>query len=145
MIHAERVRQMIKLATYDEQNKERDKRPMRYYRKDYLTLEMVKSFFCGSIAYALILFAIAACLLEQGQDELGSADIVNLLVLVVVAYLVFMAAYFAITYHVYRERYEKGRKEARKYYVALKKVNACYQQEASAIPEEQPGGGPWKD
>ena len=45
MIHEDRVRQMIKLAVYDENKSMGEKKPAQYFRKDYLALEMIKSFF----------------------------------------------------------------------------------------------------
>ena len=53
MIHEDRVRQMIKLAVYDENKSMGEKKPAQYFRKDYLALEMIKSFFCGTMAYAI--------------------------------------------------------------------------------------------
>ena len=54
MIHEDRVRQMIKLAVYDENKSMGEKKPAQYFRKDYLALEMIKRVLCGTMAYAII-------------------------------------------------------------------------------------------
>ena len=38
MIHEDRVRQMIKLAVYDENKSMGEKKPAQYFRKDYLAV-----------------------------------------------------------------------------------------------------------
>jgi len=42
MIHEDRVRQMIKLAVYDENKSMGEKKPAQYFRKDYLAFAKSK-------------------------------------------------------------------------------------------------------
>ena len=125
MIHEDRVRQMIKLAVYDENKSMGEKKPAQYFRKDYLALEMIKSFFCGTMAYAIIVILGAVYLLGNGAGDISTVNFIRILILTVVLYAVFLGIY------------EKGRKASREYYHTLKRVNEMYRQEDTAkTPEE---------
>lgn len=137
MIHEDRVRQMIKLAVYDENKSMGEKKPAHYFRKDYLALEMIKSFFCGTMAYAIIVILGAVYLLGNGAGDISTVNFIRILILTVVLYAVFLGIYLVLTYSIYSARYEKGRKASREYYHTLKRVNEMYRQEDTAkTPEE---------
>lgn len=137
MIQETRVRQMVKLAVYDENKSERDKRPAKYYRRDYMAFEIIKSFFSGSIAFFLGILMAGMYLSESGARGINTTRFVQLLILLAVFYVIFMGVYLAITHIIYSARYEKGCRESRKYYHILKRVNECYEQEEMAkTPEE---------
>ena len=137
MIHEDRVRQMIKLAVYDENKSMGEKKPAQYFRKDYLALEMIKSFFCGTMAYAIIVILGAVYLLGNGAGDISTVNFIRILILTVVLYAVFLGIYLVLTYSIYSARYEKGRKASREYYHTLKRVNEMYRQEDTAkTPEE---------
>ena len=137
MIHEDRVRQMIKLAVYDENKSMGEKTPAQYFRKDYLALEMIKSFFCGTMAYAIIVILGAVYLLGNGDADISTVNFIRILILTVVLYAVFLGIYLVLTYSIYSARYEKGRKASREYYHTLKRVNEMYRQEDTAkTPED---------
>ena len=114
--------------------------PRRYRkraRKDYLALEMIKSFFCGTMAYAIIVILGAVYLLGNGAGDISTVNFIRILILTVVLYAVFLGIYLVLTYSIYSARYEKGRKASREYYHTLKRVNEMYRQEDTAkTPEE---------
>jgi len=114
--------------------------PRRYKkcaRKDYLALEMIKSFFCGTMAYAIIVILGAVYLLGNGAGDISTVNFIRILILTVVLYAVFLGIYLVLTYSIYSARYEKGRKASREYYHTLKRVNEMYRQEDTAkTPEE---------
>ena len=94
MIHEDRVRQMIKLAVYDENKSMGEKKPAQYFRKDYLALEMIKSFFCGTMAYAIIVILGAVYLLGNGAGDISTVNFIRILILTVVLYAVFLGIGF---------------------------------------------------
>ena len=97
MIHEDRVRQMIKLAVYDENKSMGEKKPAQYFRKDYLALEMIKSFFCGTMAYAIIVILGAVYLLGNGAGDISTVNFIRILILTVVLYAVFLGICRAFT------------------------------------------------
>ena len=90
---------------------------------------MFGSFVSGTIGFALILVTWGIYSMNQLMENLNAMDIQELLTSVLVKYIVFMIAYMAITYFVYNRRYTKGRREVKKYYGNLKKLNQLYERE----------------
>lgn len=91
MIHEDRVRQMIKLAVYDENKSMGEKKPAQYFRKDYLALEMIKNAsFAGTMAYAIIVILGAVYLLGNGAGDISTVNFIRILILTVVLYAVFL-------------------------------------------------------
>ena len=118
MVNEERLHHMIKMAVFDTDQGKECKPMTQYARKDYVSLRMLGSFVSGGI-YSM----------NQLMENLNAMDIQELLTSVLVKYIVFMIAYMAITYFVYNRRYTKGRREVKKYYGNLKKLNQLYERE----------------
>ena len=87
------------------------------------------SVMAGTIGFALILVTWGIYSMNQLMENLNAMDIQELLTSVLIKYIVFMLAYMAITYFVYNRRYTKGRREVKKYYGNLKKLNQLYERE----------------
>ena len=115
MVNEERLHHMIKMAIFDT-NQGKECKPMT-------------QFVSGTIGFALILVTWGIYSMNQLMENLNAMDIQELLTSVLVKYIVFMIAYMAITYFVYNRRYTKGRREVKKYYGNLKKLNQLYERE----------------
>ena len=118
MVNEERLHHMIKMAIFDTDQGKECKPMTQYARKDYVSLRMLGSFVTWGI-YSM----------NQLMENLNAMDIQELLTSVLIKYIVFMLAYMAITYFVYNRRYTKGRREVKKYYGNLKKLNQLYERE----------------
>lgn len=129
MLNQERVCEMTRMAIFD-QNEGRECKPMiQYFRKDYISKELLKSFITGTAAFALILGIFVLYDAESLMNQLNTMDIQKIVINGILCYVVFMAVYSLITYMVYYARYSKGRMKVKKYYAHLKKVNKLYRQE----------------
>ena len=129
MVNEERLHHMIKMAIFDT-NQGKECKPMtQYARKDYVSLPLRGIRGSGTIGFALILVTWGIYSMNQLMENLNAMDIQELLTSVLVKYIVFMIAYMAITYFVYNRRYTKGRREVKKYYGNLKKLNQLYERE----------------
>lgn len=127
MINEERVKELFQLAVYDQHESRQERQTGEFYRSDYVGKEVLKSFFYGSIAFALILGLYVLYELEDILNSLSTMDYVGTAFFLVFCYLVFMAVYLLLTAIVYRLRYRKGRMKLRAYYTHLKKVNKMYE------------------
>ena len=54
MVNEERVKQLYKIAIYEQTEEKHSRQTGLYYRSDYIGKEIVKSFFTGSIAYMIM-------------------------------------------------------------------------------------------
>ncbi len=129
MINEEKVRLMTKLAIYEE-NKGKNIIPLGdYYREDYIGIQMLKSFFAGTIGYVLILLLMVLYQLEYLLNQIVKLDVMAMVVSVLVVYVIFMAVYLGITYIICATRYKKAKKSLKAYDNVLKKLEGVYERE----------------
>lgn len=131
MINEEKVKQLYRLAEYDRKYGEKDRPMGRYFRKDYIIREMIKSFFAGTAVYILFL---VLCVLNQANEILNSmnnTDFLRMAVVIGLCYVAFLAVYLLITYLVYYVRYTNGRKRLKKYYERLYRINRSEEKKES--------------
>lgn len=129
MINEERVKALYKVALYEQCDEKINKKAGDYYKDDYIAKEIVKSFFCGTIAYILIILLYSISTLETLLGHVNNFKIMNDLVLVCVLYIGFMALYLFITFLIYRVRYKKEKRQLKVYLKSLKKLYRLYKEE----------------
>ena len=129
MINEERVRELYQMAVYDE-TEDKKCHPMgEYYIWDYVGKEIVKSFFCGTIAFGLLIALWIIGDMTAAITFVNSADLMNLVIRFILVYVGFMAIYLLVTVFIYSIRYAEGRKQLRKCVGHLKKVHRMYRRE----------------
>ena len=129
MIHEERLKPMIKMAMFDKNEGNACKPMIQYARTDYISMQLLKSFIAGSIAFIIL------CVLWGLYDTaalmhiLNSGQIMDFIMDVLIRYAAFMVVYWIVTYLVYQIRYKRGRKLVKTYYKNLKDINKIYERE----------------
>ncbi len=129
MVNEERVKQLYKIAVY-EQNEEKEHRQAgQFYRSDYIGKEVVKSFFSGSIAYLIMLALWAISNWNMVMHQINTLEIVDTFVVAVVIYILFLAAYIFVTALVYYYRYKNSKKCLEAYIKELKAAHIMFERE----------------
>jgi len=129
MINEEKVKQLYKVALYEQKEEKRYRQIGKYYRNDYIAKELIKSIFTGTIAY---FFMSALWIARDWQgvlDQVAHLGIAKMLIPVMGIYVVFMAIYLTVTYLFYKGRYEDCIKGASDYEAELSQLNEMYEQE----------------
>lgn len=129
MISKERVKHMTKLAAFEEREGKKYYKMTQYFRRDYVGLELMKSFLSGTIAFIIFFVVWALCGMEALMEDINDMDLVAFGTEILIEYLVFITIYLLITYVVYNMRYTKGRKRIKLFYNRLKKVSRLYESE----------------
>lgn len=129
MISKERVRHMTKLAAFEEREGKKYYKMTQYFRRDYVGLELMKSFLTGTIAFIILFGVWALCGMEALMEDVNDMDLVTFGTEILIEYLVFITIYLLVTYVVYNMRYTKGRKGIKLFYNRLKKVSRLYESE----------------
>ncbi|MGN0342925.1 MAG: hypothetical protein ACI4DO_09035 [Roseburia sp.] len=140
MISKERVRQMTKLAEYDAADGKKYEKMTQYFREDYVAMEMIKSFFAGTIGFGLLFLLWLLYEMETLSELLVLTDLVTMGIITMLVYITFMVVFLLITYVVYNKRYTEGRKQIKNYYNRLQKVQSIYRSE-----EQEQLQGEWED
>lgn len=130
MISKERVRHMTKLAAFEEREGKKYRKMTQYFRRDYVGLELIKSFFTGTLAFGLMFGIWAVCGAEALMENMNHMDLLAFGTEIVIGYLIFLAVYLLTTYIIYNVRYTRGRKKIKLFYNRLKKVSRLYENES---------------
>ena len=122
MVDEKKVRTMIELARYEEGEGREDLRIRRFYRGDFLTVQLIKNWFLTTISYILLLALLVGGNLEFLMNNLDSMDIPVVLSLILIGYVALIGLYLAITYISSAVRYGRARKRLREYVVKLRSL-----------------------
>lgn len=129
MVNEDRVKQLYKLAIY-EQNEEKEHRQVgQYYRSDYIGKEVVKSFFTGSFAYAIMAVLWMMSNWSLILYQINTLEIIDTIVVIFIIYLLFLAVYLFATALVYYYRYKYSKVKLEGYVENLKKAQSMFERE----------------
>ena len=105
MLNQERIILMTKMASYEEKEGKRNNAIMNYFRGDYVWLQVMKSFVCGTI-YKMDL-------MEFGRS-------------VLMKYLLAIGIYSIVSYAIYCYRYARAKNGVRLYMNNLRRLASMY-------------------
>ncbi|HAE45433.1 MAG TPA: hypothetical protein DCG37_07570 [Lachnospiraceae bacterium] len=117
-----KVRAMIDLARYENGEGREDIRIRRYYRTDYMALQLIKSWIFTSIGYFLILALIVAGNLEYLLNNIDSFNLKVLGSWLLIGYILFVGIYLAIAYISSLLRYNRARRNIQEYLTKLRRL-----------------------
>ncbi|MCI9447129.1 MAG: hypothetical protein HFH36_06990 [Lachnospiraceae bacterium] len=136
MLSEERIRLMTKMASYEEGEGKKYMPIKQFYRKDYVTLGMVKTFITSSIAFGILLLCWALYVFEDITEILASRDFAELGMSVLAIYFVFIAIYQLIALLVYYRRYTKATASMKEYHSILRRAEKLQEKEDRSPPLE---------
>lgn len=129
MVNEQRLHSMIKIAKFDANDGKSCKPMIQYARKDYVALQLLKSFVIGTIAFFIMLGLWVLYSMETLMKQINNMDLIQSAITLGILYGVFMVIYLLATYIFFNVKYTYGRKKVKKYYAGLKKINAMYLRE----------------
>lgn len=129
MVNEQRLHSMIKIAKFDANDGKSCKPMIQYARKDYVALQLLKSFVIGTIAFFIMLGLWVLYSMETLMKQINNMDLIQSAITLGILYGVFMVIYLLATYIIFNAKYTYGRKKVKKYYAGLKKINAMYLRE----------------
>lgn len=129
MIHEERLKPMVKMAMFDKNEGKACKPMIQYARTDYISMQLLKSFISGSMAYMILCAVWGLYDTSALMQVINGGSIKDFAIDVLFYYAIFMVIYLVATYIVYQIRYTKRRKMVKAYYKNLKDINKNYERE----------------
>ena len=124
MLNEEKVVLMTRLAAYEKHKGKKHMKVRRYFRGDYLLMQMLKTVIYTTLAYAIMAGLYLLYNLEEMIENLYQIDLLGLLRQIITSYGVLVVISCVFTYIVYSYRYRKARKSQREFMNNLKKLNA---------------------
>ena len=129
MLNNKKIRTMTKLALYEQMDGKEDIRMGKYYKTDYVRLQLLKTVVSVTVGYILILMLIGMYKAEYIISNLVTFDFVRIGQYILGFFIMIMAVFVTGSILGYSLKYDKSRKDLSKYYKSLKKLSSFYQDE----------------
>ena len=129
MVNEERIKQLYKIAIYEQTEEKEHRQAGQYYRSDYIGKEIVKSFFTGSIAYLIMVALWMISNWDMVLHQINTLEIIDTVVVIVVLYVMFLMIYLFATALVYYYRYKNSKKKLDGYVESLKAAHVMFERE----------------
>ena len=126
MLNEERVVLMTKLAAYEQNEGRKMVAVGKYFRSDYIGIQVLKSVIGSTVAFIIIFALYILYDLENFMNDIYKMDLFIFAKNVLIYYAVFVIVFAVITFFVYSHRYTQAKKSTRTYYMNLKKLASMY-------------------
>ncbi|MCR5032714.1 MAG: hypothetical protein K6A92_07620 [Lachnospiraceae bacterium] len=126
MIDEERIILMTRMASYEESEGKKNIAIGNYFRSDYLSLQVLKAVLCGSLAYFMLVGAYVMYHFEELMSDIYRMDLMGIGKKLLTMYLIGVGVYALLAYIVCAWKYHNARKNLKRYYNNLRKLNALY-------------------
>lgn len=126
MLNEERIILMTRLASYEQGEGKKSEAIGRYFRSDYIGVQVVKSVISASIAFVILFGLYILYDLENLMTEIYKMDLFLFAKNVLILYAGIVIGFAVITYLVYAYRYSRAKKSLKNYYNNLRKLASLY-------------------
>ncbi len=127
MLNEERIILMTKLAAYEAGEGKKNTAIGKYFRSDYIGVQVIKSILCATIAFAIGFGLYILYDFETLMMDIYKMDLFIFAKNVLMIYFAVVAVYAVLTYVIYTYRYSRAKKSLKNYYGNLKKLSALYE------------------
>ncbi len=124
MIDESRVKLMTKLAIYEKNEGHRTVPMSRYYKKDYVRYNVLKTWVAATVVYWSVFAAYIYMSFEDVLTKINELDYFDIMYKLLIGYAAFCVLYYLFSSMVYGYRYEKAKKGLAEYNGNLKKLIA---------------------
>ncbi len=126
VLSEERIILMTRMASY-EQGEGRDNVKIgNYFRSDYITVQVLKSIVCGTIAFLIMFGLYMICNYKEFLENLYETDLFAFAREVLTRFCTMVGGYTVLTYVVCTWKYVSAKKSLKCYYHNLKKLGSMY-------------------
>lgn len=122
MLNNKKIRNMTKLAIYEQKEGKEDIRMSKFYKSDYVQYNLLKTCISVTVAYLLVLVMIVVYYSEFIISEAVTLDYKAIGVKVLAIYILIMVTYIIGTIFRYSLKYERSRSRLARYYRRLKSL-----------------------
>ena len=126
MLNEERVILMTKMQVYEENEGKKNVKIAKYFKGDYIGLQVLKSVICATLAFIIIFVLFILYDFETYMQEVYKMDLVMFAKNVLILYGITVVSFGIISYLVFSYRYSRAKKSLKNYYQHLKKLNSLY-------------------
>ena len=141
MINEEKVILMTQASLYENKEKKRNLKITRYFRHDYISVQLLAGWFFVTLCFLLAAVLWGACHMEYLMENLHKMDIQGFGLLVLAFYVVTVVVYLSVLYGVSSYRYSRAKRSVSEYMQTLQKISDIYEKGDSGETTEDTDGG----
>ncbi len=141
MLNEDRIKLMTKMASYESKEGRKEIPISKFFRIDYVTLNMFKSAISITIAFCLIVVMWVSYRADFFMSNIHKMDLLTLGKSIFKYYVVVLAVYMIIAYFVYMIKYNHARHGVKRYYGQLKRLSKLYEKEGYENDSRKSLGG----
>lgn len=129
MLNNRKVRLMTRLAMYEQKEGKEDIRISKYFRTDYVRLQVLKSIVALTLGYMLILLILVIYHSEYLIRNAVVLDYRGMIMRYAGIYVIILVVYCAMVMIGYMIKYRASRKKLAKYFRMLRRLRSIYREE----------------
>lgn len=126
MLNEERIILMTKMASYESHDGKKNMAIGRYFRSDYIAIQVLKAIVCASISFGVMFALFIFYDFETFMQDIYKMDLITFARNALLLYAGLVVVYSAVCYGVCAYKYSKAKKSLKLYYRNLKKLNSLY-------------------
>lgn len=129
MLNNRKVRLMTRLAMYEQKEGKEDIRLSKYFRTDYVRLQVLKSIVALTLGYLLVLLLLVVYHSEYLIQNAVVLDYQGMILQYAGIYVIVLAVYCSMVMIGYMVQYRSSRKKLAKYFRMLRRLRSIYREE----------------
>lgn len=129
MLNEERVKHMVKLASYETKHGEEDIKVCHYSQKDYVTLNVLFTMGWATLGYLLLVGLLCMTYIEAILDRFSFVAVILTVIFVIAIYAGILVANVVFANRFYRRKYMAAKRRTDRYLLDLEILEKLYESE----------------
>ena len=129
MLNETRVKHMVQLAMYENNENADEFKASSFYKKDYISFNMLWSLIWVTVAYLIVVILFVLAKLDYILEVLSMELLVTWVGYGVGAYLLLVILYIALSRRFYRKKHAKAYHRVKRFKEGLEILEEMYQEE----------------
>lgn len=127
MLNEDKIKLMTGIAMFEKREGKAIFPANRYFRSDYISSRMLRSFFSYTLCYILCVLVWGLYSIEKLLNAVNLDELILMAKTAALFYIAGLIVYLIITFFVYRKRYEYARRGMKVYVAKLKRLEKRYE------------------
>lgn len=129
MVDVQKVKVMTWLAAFEQRESDRALKIVKYYRRDYVCMELLKSLMCCTIGYGLLVLCLGFYQMEYLLGNAMQLDYVSIIEKLFAGYIAIIVCNCVIGIFSYNAKFSKAKRKVKEYDKTLHLLRQLYRQE----------------
>lgn len=129
MVDVQKVKVMAQLAAFEQRESDRALKIVKYYRRDYVCMELLKSFLCITVGYGLLLLFLGVYQMEYLIGNAMQLDYMSIIKKIIVGYIALTVCNFIIGIFSYNVKFSKAKRKVKEYDKTLHLLRQLYRRQ----------------